>query len=584
MQTNTKHFARNPLEICLLCFCCIIFVYLLNVSKQIQQRQEAIIHQYLTFAGYAVRESFELSPIISPDYVVWNAEEPFLEEEARLTTIIDVSIEQLTNGILPEDGKEGDDLVPLGQNQRAFVEQRLEDAAIEGTRLNNERMIAMTAAKKERDALLEQMVEGRYKTVLEELNQLFEMNGPFFFVYYKDTDTLYTDSLVKEDQRFQVMRLLKMQRTVATSAHISLIKLSENIRLGAYMPANYSNPIVLKIVRESIPTIALILVIPCVICSFFATSFVRAHKQKELLYRIKRATHLAQVFDEVEKIGKKKRKRYHDFRAESPIDLALYGASGRDIVDNHGTLVNEGPVGAKTSFDTEEAIRQLGGEIRNAEGAGGGQGQGQGQAGKRGKMGAFGKLPSQPMELLAPRSVLYGAHWVQNFLCMETTPIRKQLDRHTKIPTRTMFLQIMQELWIKKTYLHAPIYLAHVDVDNLEEANRLLGYTAGNHIIFNMIEIMREKLGKNGLIGRLSSDNFICLYVGNEEDFISIITSTLIAINEMAFDGSSIHTPSASIGVTEILESDNNIDDGQRRALAALYQAKNDGKNCYRKI
>ncbi len=570
MQTNTKHFTRNPLEICLLCFCCVIFVYLLNVSKQIQERQEAISHQYLTFAGYAVRESFNLSPIISPDHLIWNAEEPFLEEEARLSTIIEVSIDQLENGIVPEGAKEGAALVQLGENQRAYVEQRLEDAAILATKLNNDRMIAMTTAKKERDILLEEMFEGRYKTILEKLNRLFELNGPFFFIYYPETDALYTDSSITEETRFQVLRMLKMQRTVATNAHISIIKIDEGVRLGAYVPANYSNPIVLNIIRESIPLIVLTLVFPCIICSFFATSFARAHRQKELSFRIKRATHLVESFDEVEKVGKKKHKRYHDFKNDSLVEMALYRASSRNLIDNQGSLVNDGPVVVAPKATTRQGETQT-------------EGNAQASA-KKSKLDALGKGPRQPMEILAPRSILYGAHWVQEFLSMETTPIRKQLDRHTKIPTRTMFLQVLQELWIKKNFLHAPIYLAHVDVDNLEEANRLLGYTAGNHIILNLVEILREKLGKNGLVGRLSSDNFICLYIGNEEDFISIVTATLTATCEMTFDGSSVHQPSVSIGTTQVLDSDNNIDDSQRRALAALYQAKNDGKNCYRNI
>lgn len=558
MKTNTKHFMRNPLEICLLCFCCIIFVYLLNASKQIQERQEAIVHQYLTFAGYAVRTSFEQNPIISPDYIIWDAEDPFLEEEARLDLIIDVSIKQLEEGIIPEGAGEGAAPVPLGPKQREFVQERLETAAQQATILNSQRMIAMMEAKQERDKLLEDMVTGRYRTLLADLNTLFEMSGPFFFVYRSDTDDLYTASSIPADQKFQVLRMLKTKHTTSNTAYLSIIELDEGIQFGSYMPANYSNPIVLNIIRQSIPLIVLLLVFPCVICSFFTSSFLRAHAQKEIAFRIKRATHLIKDFGTVDETGHRKKrpkKRYQEFRNEDSLEMALHRAgAGRSVLDAQGSLVDSAVM--ETAQDME----------------------------KRNPLSGLGHLDTVPksLEIDTPRTVLYGAHWVQNFLSLETTPIRKQLDRHTKIPNRTMFLQMMQELWIKKSFVHAPIFLAHIDVDDLERANSLLGYTAGNTIINGIVEIVNKKLGKNGALGRLSSDNFICLYVGNQEEFNTVIKDILYETNHMVFDGSSVHTPSVSIGVTDVREGDLNIDTAQRRALSALYQAKNDGKNCSR--
>ncbi len=559
MYTTTKHFKRNPLEICLLCFCCVIFIYLLNASKQIQERQEAIVHQYLTFGGYAVRKSFEQNPIISPDYIIWEAEEPFLAEEARLDTIIDVSIKQLDEGIIPEGAGEDAQPIPLGVKQREFVEKRLEEAAIRTTQITSQRMIAITAAKKERDKLLEDMITGRYRVLLSDLNSLFEMEGPFFFVYSPATDDFYTASTISPEMRFQVLRMLKTGHSVSNTAYLSLIALDDTVQLGAYMPANYNNPLVLSIIRQSIPLIVLILVFPCVICSFFTSSFLQAHKQKDLAFRIKRATHLIKDFDVFDEVGHKKKKqhkRYHDFRNDSAVEMAIYAAAGsRSALSAQGSLVDSAPL--------ENPLAQ-------------------GEQSPWANLEAFDKTASQKLEINTPRSILYGAHWVQNFLTMETTPIRKQLDRHTKIPNRTMFLQMLQELWIKKSYLHAPIFLAHIDVDDLEKANSLLGYTAGNIIINGIVEIVSKKLGNNGVIGRLSSDNFICLYVGNLEDFNIIIKEILVDINNMVFDGNAVHKPSASIGITDIRESDLNIDNGQRRALTALYQAKNDGKNCFR--
>lgn len=523
MRTAKTFFQRNPMEICLLFICGILFVYLLNVSTQVQTRQEQVIHQFLTFAGYAVRTSFEATPIVSPDEIMWEVEAPYLVEGMRLETIIATSEKQLEQGIYV-DGER----VPLGQNQRQFVEDRREDAIMKAVVLETKRMIAMHQAEIARDARLEEMVQERYHSLLRSINALFELEGPFFFIYFPETTELYTDRnperAVKLNTIAHLHEMLKTSNKSTFEAFIALISIDDGVQLGCYMPTNYTNEPIVTIIQESLPFIIITVILTVVACCLLSGRLIREYNKKELGLRIKRLTNKT-LYANQEDNNSGERKRYQDF------DSAAFLSNDNFMEESEAKRTSPAPL----SIMTDDS-----------------------------------------------RPVLYGALWVANFLSLETTPIRVQLDRFTNVPTRITFAQLLRELWIKITYLHAPIFLAHIDVDNLERANRLLGYTSGNSIIEHMVATVQRNLNKSGIMGRLSSDNFVCLYVGTREEFEAVIKNILHEINSMPFEGSKVHTPSVSVGFTQLTEADLSPEEGQRRALAALYQAKSAGKNCYR--
>ena len=81
------------------------------------------------------------------------------------------------------------------------------------------------------------------------------------------------------------------------------------------------------------------------------------------------------------------------------------------------------------------------------------------------------------------------------------------------------------------------------------------------------------------LAGRLGGDEFILLIRGktSREEITTLLQTALTTLNSTQFDGlSGIH---ASFGVTELTDSDRDIDDAYKHADEALYESKRAGKN-----
>ena len=91
----------------------------------------------------------------------------------------------------------------------------------------------------------------------------------------------------------------------------------------------------------------------------------------------------------------------------------------------------------------------------------------------------------------------------------------------------------------------------------------------------------QERAVRNGLsfAGRLGGDEFIVFIRGKskKEEILTLMQEMLKKLNQVDYgELKGIH---ASIGITEILEQDMDIDDAYRRADEALYESKRAGKN-----
>ncbi|MCR4823627.1 MAG: GGDEF domain-containing protein [Treponema sp.] len=171
--------------------------------------------------------------------------------------------------------------------------------------------------------------------------------------------------------------------------------------------------------------------------------------------------------------------------------------------------------------------------------------------------------------------------------------IKSSFDALTGLLNRGKFFSIAEEILRSKKDDYSALCL--FDLDGFKQINDNLGHQMGDKVIQTVGNIMlkiseikdSDKANishwdmniRKCLVGRLGGDEFI-LFIRdkkNREEVREFLQSMLSCLNEVHFDNlEGIH---ASIGVTEIINEDKDIDNAYKRADEALYESKRCGKN-----
>lgn len=156
-------------------------------------------------------------------------------------------------------------------------------------------------------------------------------------------------------------------------------------------------------------------------------------------------------------------------------------------------------------------------------------------------------------------------------------------DSLTKLPNRRYFMEKMREqlnLLARGASQHAAIMM--LDLDHFKSINDTLGHNAGDEVLQQVAQLMRDQLRKVDFPGRLGGEEFAILLpgVGAEEAKISAERLRLAIATQprVLSDGCEL-SHSVSIGISELLVEDMDIKIPLARADRALYQAKEQGRN-----
>jgi len=127
-----------------------------------------------------------------------------------------------------------------------------------------------------------------------------------------------------------------------------------------------------------------------------------------------------------------------------------------------------------------------------------------------------------------------------------------------------------------------PVAFIMIDVDNFKRFNDMFGHIAGDRVLSSVANILRAQFRPNDLLVRYGGDEFAVLLPGvSLKRALSIAERVRISVCGTTGDGSDslIQIPiQISMGVAE-LKSGSTFDKLIRDADAALYRAKNAGRN-----
>ncbi|WP_426408632.1 EAL domain-containing protein [Bradyrhizobium ganzhouense] len=127
------------------------------------------------------------------------------------------------------------------------------------------------------------------------------------------------------------------------------------------------------------------------------------------------------------------------------------------------------------------------------------------------------------------------------------------------------------------------VALAFLDVDHFKDVNDTLGHAAGDELLIQLAQRLREQIGPEDMLGRLGGDEFVILLPNrNAESAARVAADVTQALAAPLRLGSKLMPMSASIGISLYPDHATDIDTLMQQADAAMYMAKQAGRSTHR--
>jgi diguanylate cyclase (GGDEF)-like protein/PAS domain S-box-containing protein len=156
-------------------------------------------------------------------------------------------------------------------------------------------------------------------------------------------------------------------------------------------------------------------------------------------------------------------------------------------------------------------------------------------------------------------------------------------DPLTGVPNRVLLADLMQIAVAKTKHDGCMMVVAYLDLDGFKPINDRFGHEAGDQVLIEITRRIKEALRDDDTLARLGGDEFVFLLLNLSrfEECETIIHRLLEIIHVPIEIQNNLISVSASIGITIFPEDDTVPDTLLRHADQAMYQAKQEGKNCY---
>ena len=157
-------------------------------------------------------------------------------------------------------------------------------------------------------------------------------------------------------------------------------------------------------------------------------------------------------------------------------------------------------------------------------------------------------------------------------------------DALTGLPNRRRTLELAMAALDHSKATGRPLTLALIDMDHFKDINDRCGHAAGDHVLQEFARAGREALRETDLLGRWGGEEFLLLMPDTP---VELAVASLERLRTLVFG---IHLPptgsdlkvSLSAGLASFDETVKSLEDLIARADAALYRAKNDGRDLIR--
>jgi diguanylate cyclase (GGDEF)-like protein len=126
-----------------------------------------------------------------------------------------------------------------------------------------------------------------------------------------------------------------------------------------------------------------------------------------------------------------------------------------------------------------------------------------------------------------------------------------------------------------------PAVVAMVDIDHFKAVNDRYGHDVGDRVLRAVAKCCDDTVRYEDTVGRMGGEEFATLLpVADASGAGMVLERVRTSVEKLAFEAEGHpFRVTISIGVSQLQRDDLSIDDALRRADAALYEAKKDGRN-----
>jgi diguanylate cyclase (GGDEF)-like protein len=123
-----------------------------------------------------------------------------------------------------------------------------------------------------------------------------------------------------------------------------------------------------------------------------------------------------------------------------------------------------------------------------------------------------------------------------------------------------------------------PLAMIMIDLDHFKTVNDTFGHSEGDEVLKTFADVLREMIRVEDIAARWGGEEFVVILPHTSCDAAAALAERIRVAFERQVGSTKPITLSASFGVVQLQEEEN-PDDLIRRADAALYRAKDNGRN-----
>jgi diguanylate cyclase (GGDEF)-like protein len=161
-------------------------------------------------------------------------------------------------------------------------------------------------------------------------------------------------------------------------------------------------------------------------------------------------------------------------------------------------------------------------------------------------------------------------------------------DALTQLPNRSFFKQRLEQVLEMARRNQSTVALLFIDLDRFKSINDSLGHTSGDQVLVQMAAMLDKCVRKSETIARFGGDEFVVIVPESKSVYEATkkairLSSRILDQMRMPFtlNRREIYiTP--SIGVAIYPRDADNYDNLLKNADAAMYSAKDEGRDCYK--
>lgn len=157
------------------------------------------------------------------------------------------------------------------------------------------------------------------------------------------------------------------------------------------------------------------------------------------------------------------------------------------------------------------------------------------------------------------------------------------IDSLTGLPNRVCFYQHVERLLLEKQYIERHPVILMIDLDEFKQVNDTMGHSVGDMLLKQVASRMKGCLRSSDMLSRFGGDEFMVLIEQSDRDNHERVAEKILSVLGSPFklEGNDVYIH-ASVGIYKIEDGDEGIEGLIQKADIAMYQAKSQGKGCYR--